>query len=322
MQQLTVSKSFIQQRELARIVAEQYGLSGVSCQLISATMRDVYLVVSNDGRNILMLYQHGLHTAEEVAAEWQFLDFLAANGLSVAPAIKTRGGDYMIVLPAPEGIRYGVLSTYAAGEHLRRRSSKAAVHTYGRMIAQIHTLADHMPFLLKRADNSIKTIITQSIAAFEAEVQDRPEELVYLRKCGEILCAKVEDLPREKPIYGLIHGDVIRANALVSDEGTVTVIDFDLCGPGWRAYDVASYLHTIRNTPEERVYERAFLSGYNEARPLSEFELEMIPVFEAVRAIFSIGIPAMNIHHWGRAYFYAFLDSSLNRLKSSMAQVV
>ncbi len=43
MTQVCVSKSFIDHRELSRTVAKQYALSDVRCQLITATMRDVYL---------------------------------------------------------------------------------------------------------------------------------------------------------------------------------------------------------------------------------------------------------------------------------------
>lgn len=322
MKQVPVSKSFIDYREIARTVASQYGLYDVRCQLITATSRDVYLVISNGYRHILTIYQHSQHTREEVAAEWQFLDYLAANGVAVAPAVVASSGGHVIAFSAPEGIRLAVLSLYAEGENLRRRPNVEAVYAYGRSIAQIHTLADQMPFALQRPANDVRTIVEQSIAAFAAEAWGRAEDLAYLRYCGEILCTKAELFPLEKPWYGLIHGDVIRANALVAAPDKVTVIDFELCGPGWRAYDVASYLHTIRTTPEENEFERAFLSGYSTVRPLHSFEQEIMPVLEAVRAIFSIGIPAANIHHWGSAYFYAYLDDSLNRLKSSMAQVV
>lgn len=322
MNHIRVSKSFIHREALSHAIAEQYALSNVRCQLISTTMRDVYLVTSGSGRHILMVYRHGLRTAIEVAAEWQFVDYLHAKGIPVAPAVKTKRGEYAIAFPAPEGTRYGVLSNYVDGELLRRKSSTEAVHIYGQNIAHIHTLADQMHFSLERPENNVTTIITQSVAAFEAEVRDRPHDLAYLHQCGEILCARVDSFPREEPLYGFIHGDVIRANALVSEQGTVTVIDFDLCGPGWRAYDVASYLHTIRHTPEESKFEQAFLDGYGEVRRLRASEQLMLPVFEAVRAIFSIGIPAMNIDHWGSAYFYAFLDRTLNVLRQSMARVV
>jgi Ser/Thr protein kinase RdoA (MazF antagonist) len=60
---------------------------------------------------------------------------------------------------------------------------------------------------------------------------------------------------------------------------------------GWRAYDIASYLAVIRGLPEESIWEAAFLGGYEQICPITQVEREALPVFEAVRHIFSIGIP-------------------------------
>ena len=129
-------------------------------------------------------------------------------------------------------------------------------------------------------------------------------------------------MPKEPPAYGVVHGDVIRANALVGEDGTVTVLDFDFCGIGWRAYDVASYLLTIRNTPTEAEFAEAFLAGYTDIRALTPEEREAMPLFEAVRAIFAIGTPAKYVDHWGSEYLYAFLDQSLERLERVMQQLI
>ena len=116
-------------------------------------------------------------------------------------------------------------------------------------------------------------------------------------------------------------GDVIRANGLVSDSGAVSILDFDFCGPGWRIYDVATFLNVIRGLPEEEEAEQAFLRGYESERPISPEELSLIPVFEVARGIFSIGVSAMNIYHWGRAYFDAYQAVKLNRIRLAMQKI-
>jgi Ser/Thr protein kinase RdoA (MazF antagonist) len=264
-------------------------------------MRDVYQVSSDKQRYIFFIYRHNQRTLDEIKAEWQFVEYLAAHDIPVAPAIATKKGEYVLEFSAPEGTRYGVLTTFVEGQHLRHRSSVNAVKTYGRLIAQIHALADDMPFSLARPANDIAQLVNQSLAAFAAEVPDRPEDVAYLRQCAAILRPKFRTLPQAKPYYGLIHGDVIRANAQVAKDGTVSILDFDLCGPGWRAYDIASYLAVIRGLPEEPIWEEAFLDGYEQIRPITEVEREALPVFEAVRHIFAIGVPAMNVDHWGSA---------------------
>ena len=71
-----------------------------------------------------------------------------------------------------------------------------------------------------------------SVTATDSVITVRPEDKVYLHRVAAILHSKMAAFPREKPIYGMIHGDVIRANAQFSDDGEVTVLDFDLCGFG------------------------------------------------------------------------------------------
>ncbi len=90
---------------------------------------------------------------------------------------------------------------------------------------------------------------------------------------------------------------------------------------GWRAYDIASYLLTIRGTPDEAEYADAFVAGYTDIRSLLPTEHEALPFFEAVRALFEIGTPARYVDTWGSAYLYAFLDQSLEKLKHQMSQL-
>jgi len=315
------TKSLLSAGALARVLEAEYGLSGVRCQLLTATLRDVYLVRSATMRHVLYIYQHGHRSADEIEAEWAFVHYLAANGVPVAPAIPRKNGELALTFQAPEGRRYGVLARFAAGQHLRRRPGSPAVESYGHIIAQIHTLADAMPQRLNRPPIDLEPLLAQWIDAFAAEVPDRQEDAAYLRKSAAILLPRIQALPRSKPYYGLVHGDVIRANAQVSDDGRVTVLDFDLCGFCWRVYDVASYLAVIRGLPEEQDSEQAFLRGYQQIRPLNDVEKKALPVFEAIRTIFSIGIPAMNISHWGSAYLHTFLNQELNRLQLTMNRV-
>jgi Ser/Thr protein kinase RdoA (MazF antagonist) len=314
-----VAKSFLAQEALADKFVAAYGFTTVRCQLIASFMRDVYLVSSHHDRYIFFIYRHNQRTLDEIKAEWRFVEYLATEGIPVAPAVATKQGEYVLEFPAPEGTRYGVLTTFVEGQHLRQRSSLETVRTYGRLIAQIHTLADEMPFNLVRPANDVHAILNRSVAAFAAAVPEHPDDVAYLKHCAAVILSRLGTLPHQrKPYYGLIHGDVIRANAQVADDRTVTILDFDLCGPGWRAYDIASYLVVIRGLPDEAALARAFLSGYEQIRPITEVEREALPVFEAVRHIFSIGVPAMNVNHWGSSYLYAFLDQSLAQLREKM----
>jgi Ser/Thr protein kinase RdoA (MazF antagonist) len=316
-----ITKSYLDTAALAGRIEDEYDLADVRCRLISATLRDVHLVTTSRRRFIFYVYRHGYRTHEQIAAEWHFIAHLASRGVPVAPAVPTRNGRLLLSFDAPEGTRYGVLTTFVDGQHLRQRPSVPAVRTYGRHIATIHAVADAMSAPLNRPVIEIAATLDEAVADAEMALIERPDVVAYLHECATKLRPELDPLPKEPPAYGVIHGDVIRANALVGDDGTVTVLDFDFCGIGWRAYDVASYLLTIRNTPTEAEFAEAFLAGYTDIRTLTPDEREAMPLFEAVRATFAIGTPAKYVDHWGSEYLYAFLDQSLERLECTMQQL-
>jgi Ser/Thr protein kinase RdoA (MazF antagonist) len=316
-----VAKSFLSQEALARQVEAEYGLDGARCQLITGSLRDVYRVRSRSGQHVLYVYRHDQRSPKAIEAEWQFVAYLDVGGIPVAPAVPARSGEIILTFQAPEGPRYGVLTAYVEGDHLRHRRSLGAAEIFGRLIARIHVLADAMPFDLRRPPHDLERIVDRSVAALAAEFPERAEDLAYLREAADTLHARIRALPREAPEYGMIHGDVIRANAQVSEDGRVTVLDFDLCGPGWRAYDVASYRIVVRDAPGEDGSEGAFMRGYQQVRPLTAWEHESMALFEAVRALFSVGVPAMNVYHWGSAYLRFFLDDYLARIRLAMDRI-
>jgi Ser/Thr protein kinase RdoA (MazF antagonist) len=313
-----IIKSILAPDVLAQRLEAAYGFQHVRCQLITTTLRDVYLVESGAGRHILIIYRHDQRTVDEIMAEWRFVDYLAQQSVPVAPAITTITGEHLLRFQAPEGIRYAVVTTYVPGQPLRRRPSAEATHQYGYIIATIHLLADKAPTSFGRATPDIAASLHQAMAGITAVLRDRPTERAYLEHCTRELLAHLHSLTHESPAYGIIHGDVIRTNALVADDGSVTVIDFDWYGLGWRAYDIASYLLTIRGDPNEQQFAEAFLAGYSAVRTLAAHEYALLPLFESVRAILEIGTPARNADVWGNAYLYSFFDQSFERLKRSM----
>src|SRR5436190_11595018 len=113
--------SFFAPQALASRIEAAYGFQDAHCQLITATLRDVYLVESRAGRHILIVYRHDQRTFDDIAAEWRFVDYLAQQSVPVAPAITTTIGEHLIAFQAPEGIRYAVVTAYVSGQSLRRR---------------------------------------------------------------------------------------------------------------------------------------------------------------------------------------------------------
>jgi len=103
------------------------------------------------------------------------------------------------------------------------------------------------------------------------------------------LIVELRRLPTSPIDFGLIHDDLHFANFLIHPGGSVTIIDFDDCGYGWFATDVAMALFDVLvlyNAPNEsesqhfaRRFINNYLSGYRQENDLSLFWQSQLPCF-------------------------------------------
>jgi Ser/Thr protein kinase RdoA (MazF antagonist) len=81
--------------------------------------------------------------------------------------------------------------------------------------------------------------------------------------------------------WGACHGDLFRGNRHATEDGTLTLFDFDECGMGYRAYDLAVYLWTMRRENVPELFE-PFRRGYCEVR--TEWQRQLAVLRSAVSA--------------------------------------
>jgi Ser/Thr protein kinase RdoA (MazF antagonist) len=86
------------------------------------------------------------------------------------------------------------------------------------------------------------TLILSPVESVGPFLADRTGDREYLLKLANRLVAKLEALPMSSLEEGFCHGDHQGWNAHIKEDGTLTFFDFDCCGPGWRAYDIAAFL--------------------------------------------------------------------------------
>jgi Ser/Thr protein kinase RdoA (MazF antagonist) len=102
---------------------------------------------------------------------------------------------------------------------------------------------------------------------------------------------RIEHLPGGRLEWGVCHGDLHYGNAHRTGD-QITLFDFENCGVGWRAYDLAVYLWAARIVAKEGTAWKPFLRGYTEHRALNETELQSIPLFVPARHIYLMGLTA------------------------------
>jgi Ser/Thr protein kinase RdoA (MazF antagonist) len=121
----------------------------------------------------------------------------------------------------------------------------------------------------------------------------RPDDWTYLLGLAERLREHIMNLPAALLDRGFCHGDSHGANAH-RDGDTVTIFDFDCCGPGWRAYDLATFrwIWEWHDAEAAAKHWSRFLQGYREYRTLADLDLAAVEPFVGLREFWLLGLHA------------------------------
>jgi Ser/Thr protein kinase RdoA (MazF antagonist) len=291
--------SILEPVALGRLVGRAYGLAVSHCRLIKAMSQDSYEIVAADRRYFLKVYRHGQRSAAEIAAEIAFLHHLDEHGVPVARPVRPAQGEGPVPVPAWEGQRYSVLYEHVPGHSPSGPLGPGQAQAYGRLLARLHQAADTFPGQLLRPALDLDFLVDRPLAALSQVWDPNSGRLQAVRHLAQSIRPRLAALPLALPGYGLCHGDFILANSHVTDQGQITFFDFDHCGPGWRAYDLALFL--LESGRWDAAAGPAFLAGYQQQRPLAAQEMASLPYFQAARALFFLGVHAERLDEWGSA---------------------
>jgi Ser/Thr protein kinase RdoA (MazF antagonist) len=97
------------------------------------------------------------------------------------------------------------------------------------------------------------------------------------------------DLPRQ-----IIHGDLAPTNVLMVGDRVTAILDFETCGPGYRAMDLAVGGYFFGDFGRPTAASEAFHSGYLTRFALTDAELDALPELELMREATSL------VHWYGR----------------------
>lgn len=281
-------QSLIDPKSLSELIASHYDFEETAkATLLSICDNDVYLVTMGNSKYVLRIYRfnkHWLESKDNYLFEMEWLNFLKEKNLPISYPIRQRNGEYIGQLNAPEGIRYWALFSFAEGD--TEMDIKRA-ETFGKSIALIHLVSDDFVANHKRHHIDLEFLIDKPVHRIEQILNtSRIDDLNFLKELAAKLKSKIEAIPFATGEYGVIGGDFHGWNQHFNCANEVTHFDFDLCGYGWRAYDVAVFKWCRGENSE--LWE-AFLGGYNAIRPLSSRELNAISAFVIIRQLWLMG---------------------------------
>lgn len=291
---------------ISSAVAAHYHVGAIRrCSLIRrAGFNHNYLVEAANGTSyVFRVYLDGkyyVQSHDDLRFELDLLLFLISKGLPVVQPIATLTGD---VLGAVEN-RSAALFHMAKGVSLEERMEgilwpQPLTHQQyvrlGELFAKIHVAADEFETQHHRYHLNDQTYLLD----VPLELMDHYFALhnvgdsAFFRPFAENLRGKLNGLPRSVPVYGIIHADLHPGNIFIGGDDDFTIIDFDHCAYGWRAYDLAPFYDL------EKEAFASLLEGYESERALSVEEKGSFQTFVTLREVWDIGDTALYMPLWG-----------------------
>ncbi|WP_284164851.1 phosphotransferase [Frigidibacter sp. SD6-1] len=260
--------------EIAAEAARLWGAVATP-ELIVARENIVYRMELSRGRRAaLRLHRVGYQSRKAIEAELLWTGALAARGFPTPGPVPLPGGK----VTAEVGGRIVSATEWIAGEPVGcaalplggSRAEQADLHRdIGRLIARLHSLTDGLdlsPTLPRpRWDAEGLLGATPLWGAFWRHPGLDSEASALLHRLRASLHERLARGDGFAADFGLIHADVLRENLLAAD-GTLSLIDFDDSGYGYRIYDLGTAL--VQSLEETTLPDlaRALLEGYNGER--------------------------------------------------------
>jgi Ser/Thr protein kinase RdoA (MazF antagonist) len=246
----------------------------------------VFEMVTPQGRAALRLHRAGYQSPAAIRSELWWCAELARAGLPVPAALPALDGALLAALP--DG-RHASVIAWMEGEALGEAAKPFtlplpqvldAFHALGALLARVHQTTDKLTlpgdFTRPRWDLDGLVGHQPLWGRFWDHPAATPDQRATLIRARDALRERLAG------DFGLIHADVLRENVLVNGR-SVSLIDFDDSGFGFRLHDLGTALVQTFQHPEQPQLRAALMAGY---RTIDE---DMVKAFTLARALSSVG---------------------------------
>ncbi len=307
-------------RRLAREALRRWGIDQASLTLLGDAENTVFRVETippEGGRDlvrfVLRIHRPHYQTAASIECELSWLSAIKfETSLAVPEAIPTREGSPVaeVVTDELDQPYCCTLLTWVEGRFHRKPTCAATAGKVGRLLAQLHRHAQTLelpePYPRRAWDEAgiFTDVLTRSpeagseTAAFEAGAFSfdggdsdasgpflTDEERSMIARARRIAASRMDALGRGTADWGLIHADLHLGNIVFLD-GEAHAFDFDDCGPGHYAFDIATSLWAARIIDDGARYavvRDALVEAYRREHHLANRQVHAIDVFLAAK---------------------------------------
>jgi Ser/Thr protein kinase RdoA (MazF antagonist) len=289
-------------------IVKNYGLNDLIGKFLLHGVSDTYLLENPTDKYIFKVYRSAHRNLDEIKGEVELLTILKEQSAKVAYPIHDLTGEQIQAFQAAEGIRHGVLFSFAKGKNVYDFTDEQ-LRIIGREMAFNHNITSRIQLSYERKPYNVETTLRRPLRLIEPWFADDAEGYAYLTDMAERVIQKLGTFDTTRFSYGYCHYDYLPKN-FHFDGNQLTLFDFDFAGQGFLANDLASFLvhlffHTATGkiTKEEGDRQFAvFIDGYREVRALSDEEIGSVPFLGIMFWIFYLGFQYENFDDWSNVF--------------------
>ena len=252
------------------------------------------IALPSGDRAALRLHRAGYQSPAAIRSELWWCAELARAGLPVPAALPASDGQLLVDLP--DG-RHASAIAWMEGEALGEAAKPFALplplvleayHALGQLLARVHQTTDALtlPADFTRPRWDLDGLVGQNPlwGRFWEHRSATPDQRATMIRARDALRERLTG------DIGLIHADVLRENVLVNGR-SVSLIDFDDSGLGYRLHDLGTALVQTFAHPEQPQIRAALLSGYGCT------DGDLVKAFTLARALASVGWTMPRLQH-------------------------
>lgn len=270
-----------------------YGIDNEKIEELKGFENFVYEYSMNGEKFILRVAHSFRRSLQMIAAEVDWINFLAEGGATVSKAINSKKGNLVEKVSDGEDVCFLATAFVKASGGIvfgTNRWNPSFFKNYGREIGKLHSLSKSYP--TPDSDNKRYEWDDKAMIDLESWLPDSDSEVI---EEYQQLKTYIETLSKNQKNYGLIHQDTHGGNFFVDDKEEIIFFDFDDCAYSWYANDIGILLfYALDAKTEIKNYQQkfieSFIAGYNQTNYIEPKWIEYIPSFIRLREITLYGV--------------------------------
>jgi len=299
-----VSNSTLAAEHIAFFVKDKYKLGeAVTAGILKTGINDTYLIIADTHKYIFRVYSLNWRTEKEIAEEIRLLNLLKEKSIPVSYAIADTTSIYIQHLQAPEGLRFGVMFSFARGQKMLNIPT-ALHYEAGQIMARMHSVTQDLK--LERITYSPAVLLTDSFEQLKIFLPAGTVEMGFMQSLQDYLHTAFSHADVDSLRKGIVHLDIWFDNLVINNNTDITLFDFDFCGNGWLLLDIAYYILQLYSTEKDEneynLKSESFFKGYESVTVISNKEKSLLPAAGVSLYFFYLGIQCSRYDNWSNNF--------------------